>query len=127
MSYTLVNDISRYFCQAVYIRFTGTVVTSLYSIIEKAIVGVAIPHIVFSSIDTSLSSNRVCTARRILVGKSLHIVPKFSKGSCSRASCKPCPYYDNIYITLVSRVYKVDMVFIFCPFVRKWTFRYFGI
>ena len=127
LSYTLVNDVSRDLSQAVYIGFTGTVVTSFYSIVEKAVVRVAISHIVFSGIDTPLSSNRVRTTWGILVSECLYIVPKLGKGSSGRPTCKSCSHHNDIYITLVGRVYKIDMVFIFCPFVRNWAIWYFRI
>ena len=127
LCYTLVYDISRDFSQAVYVGFTGAVVPSFYSVVEETIGRVTISHIVFGGIDPPLSSDRVRTTRRVLVSKSLYIVPKLGKGSSGRASCQSCSYHNNVNITFVGRVYKVDMIFIFCPFVRNWSIWYFRI
>ena len=127
LSYTLVYDISRDLSQAIYIGLTRAVVTPFYGVVEEAIGRVTISHIVFSGIDTPLCSDRVRTTRRVLVSKSLYIVPKLGKGSSGRASCQSCSYHNNVNITFVGRVYKVDMVFIFCPFVRNWSIWYFRI
>ena len=127
LSYTLVYDISRDLSQAIYIGLTRAVVTPFYGVVEEAIGRVTVSHIVFSGIDPPLSGDRVRTTRRVLVSKSLYIVPKLGKGSSGRASCQSCSYHNNVNITFVGRVYKVDMVFIFCPFVRNWSIWYFRI
>ena len=57
LSYTLIDNIVRNLCQTIYIRFTGTIVSTLDRIIEKTIHAITVILIVFRSINTALRSN----------------------------------------------------------------------
>ena len=66
LCYTLVDDSVRHFSQTIYVSFTGTIVTTFYSIVEQTVNRVTIILIILCSIDTTLCSDRVCTTGRIL-------------------------------------------------------------
>ena len=61
--HTLVDDVVRYFGEAIYVGFASAIVTTLYSIVEQTVDRVAVVLIVLCSIDTTLSSDRVSAAR----------------------------------------------------------------
>src|SRR5690606_27905161 len=83
LSHTLVDDVSRNFSQTIYVGLSSTVVSSLYSIIEQTVSRVTVSLIVLSSIDTSLSCNRVSSSWRILKTKCFYVIAQFSQCSCS--------------------------------------------
>ena len=71
--HTLVDDVVADLGQTVNIGFTGTVVASLYGIIEQPVDAVAIVGIVLGGIDPSLRGNAVSTARTVLDTEILHV------------------------------------------------------
>ena len=61
--HALVDNVVRHFSQAIHVGFASAVVTTLHGVVEKAIHRVAVVLIVLSSVDTTLSSDRVSAAR----------------------------------------------------------------
>ena len=122
LSYTLVDDSIRNFSKTINVSLTSTIVTTFDSIIEKTIDRVTIILIVFSSIHTTLRSNRVSTTWRVLDTEVKHIEAHFAKRSCSRSTCKTCTNNDYIKTTFVGRVHQFLVSFIVSPFFSQRTF-----
>src|SRR5699024_5148942 len=62
----LGDNIVGYCSQTVNVGFAGTVVATLYCIVAQTVYRVTVVLVILSSIDTTLCSDGVCTARRVL-------------------------------------------------------------
>ena len=124
---TLVDDIVRHFGQTIYVGFTGAVVATLNGVVEQAINRVAVVLIVLGSVDTTLSSDRVSTARRILDAEVEHVESHFSQSRSSRSTGETGTYNDDVELTLVGRIHQFLMSLVVGPFFCNRTFRYLRI
>src|ERR1035437_4505356 len=120
----MVNNLIAYFSCPVNICLTGSEVTTLDHIIEQPVSTVPVILIVFCSIYSSLSCDRVCPPGRILITECFYTIPEFPKSRrrcCSRQTCT----YDNYFkFFLICRVYKFNRSFIVCPFHCQRTIGY---
>src|SRR5690606_12145200 len=110
-----------------HICLTCTVVTTFNGIVEQTENGVTVVLVIFSSVNTTLCRNRVCTAWRILEAESLYIIAQLAKCCSSRSTGQASTYYYNIIFTFVSRVNQLYIEFMLFPFFGQWPFRDFGI
>src|SRR5690606_30668980 len=82
LGHTLVNDIGTHFSQTVNVGFARAVVASFYRVIKQAVSGVPIILVVFGSVNSPLSRNRVCPSWGILKTKCLYFIPHLTQRSC---------------------------------------------
>ena len=101
----LVDNIVGYFSQTVNIGFAGTVVATLYCIVEQTVHRVAVVLVILSGIDTTLCSDGVCTARRVLDAEVEYSETHFAQRSGSTGTGKSGSYYDDVQTTFVGRVH----------------------
>ena len=88
LSYALVNDSGTDFC--------------------KPIHRVIVILIVLGSIDTALSRDRVCTARRITDTENLYIITELTKCSSCRCAAETCTDYNDFKFPFVVRTDKTN-------------------
>ena len=123
LSDTLVDDIIADLSQTIDISLAGTIVTTLYGIVEQTIDRVAIVLITLSGIDTTLCSDRVCTTGRVLDAQVDDIETHLAeRGSCRCTSQTGTNNY-HIELQLILGVHQALMGFILFPFLRYWTCR----
>ena len=127
LSHALVNNQIRVFSETMHVRFTSAEVTALHGIVEETINGVTVVRIVLSSVDTALCSNGVCTTRRILIAECKNVVTKFTQGSSGTCTGKTRTHDDDLELTLVGRVHKLEFELVTRPFFRDRTTRNMGI
>ena len=101
----LVDNIVGYFSQTVNVGFAGTVVATLYCIVEQTVHRVAVVLVILSGIDTTLCSDGVCTARRVLDAEVEYSETHFAQRSGSTGTGKSGSYYDDVQTTFVGRVH----------------------
>ena len=124
LSNTLVDDIVRNLCKAIYVCLTGTIVTTLYSVIEKTVYRVAIVLIVLGSVDTTLSRNRVCTTWRVLDTKVYYVEAHLTERSSCTGTSKTSTDNDYIELELVLWVYQTLVCLVVSPFFSYWSLWY---
>ena len=78
---TLVDDGCTDFRKTIYVGFTGTIVSTLDGIVEKAVDGVVVVLIVLCSVDTSLGCDGMGPAGGVADAENLDVVTKFTEGS----------------------------------------------
>ena len=83
LCHALVDNVVAYLGKAINVPFPGAVVSSFYGVVKKPVNRIAIVGVVLCGIDTTLCSNGVCTARRILDSKAFH----FKAHLCQRSGC----------------------------------------
>ena len=105
MCNTLVDDVVGNLGQTVNVCFAGTIVTTFYRIVEQTVNGVAVVLVILCSIDTTLRSDRVCAARRVLNAEVEHSETHFTERSGSGSAGKSGSYYDDVQTAFVGRVY----------------------
>ena len=121
LGYTLVNDIGRYFCKAIYVGFSRTIITPFDGIVKQAVNRVAITLVIFSGVYSPLCRNRVCTTWRILKAKRLNIIAQLGKSSRSRTTSQARTNHDHIDQTFIGWTDQADIIFVICPFISYWT------
>ena len=84
---------------------TSAVVTALYSIVEQTVYRVAVVLIVLGCIDTTLSGDGVCAARRVLNAEVEYLEPHFAQRGGSTGTSQTCTNHDDVQTTLVGGVY----------------------
>ena len=66
-------------CQAIDVRFPGTVVAALDGVLEKAADAIAVVLVILGGVDTALSGDRVRTTRAVLVTETGNLKAHFSE------------------------------------------------
>ena len=89
-----------------HIAFTCTIVATFYCIIKKTENRVTIILIIFCSIDTTLCSNAMCTARRILETKCFYFITHFTQCSSSRSTGQTGSYNNHFQLAFIGRIYQ---------------------
>ena len=108
-----------------YVRLTGTEVSPLDGVVEKTVDGVAVIRVVLRGIDTTLSGDRVGTARAVLITESLYVVTQFAKSSSGSTTGKAGSNNNYVIFAFISGVYQLQIEAVFVPgfFNRSgWTF-----
>ncbi len=123
LGHTLVDNVCRHLRKTIDVGLTCTVVTALDSIVEQAVNGVAVVLVVLCSVDTSLRSDRVCTARRVLNAEIDDVEAHLAKRSGCRGTSQTRTNDDDVELTFVGRVYKFLMSLIVGPFFGQRAFR----
>lgn len=86
MGDALVDDIGTHFGQTVDVGLTGTVVATFDGVVEQAVNRVAVVLVVLGCIDTTLGSNGVGAARRVLYAEIKYLKTHFAERSGSRGA-----------------------------------------
>ena len=122
LRHALVDDSVAHFSQTIHVSFTSAIVTTLYGVVEKTIYRVTVVLVVLCSVDTTLCSDRVCTARRVLDAEVLHFEAHFTERSSSTCTSKSSTYDDNIELTFVFGVHQLLVSFIVGPLLGHGAF-----
>ena len=126
LCYALVYNITTYFCQAMHIAFSCTIVATFDSVVKQTVNAISIILIIFCSIYTTLCGNAMCTTRRILEAKRFYIVAQLCQSSSSRCTSQASTYNYNINISFISRIYKFAGTFILAPLFIHIAYRHFA-
>ena len=86
LSDALIDDRSRYFGQAMHVRFTCAEVTAFDGVVKQAMNRVTVDRVSFSGVDSALSCDRVRAAGRLVNAEALHVVAQLTQGCGSRRS-----------------------------------------
>ena len=105
LCHALVDDVVRYFGQAVNVGLTCAVVTALHGVVEQAVHRVAVVLIILGGIDTSLCGDGVCAARRVLDAEVEYLETHFAKRSGCTGSCQTRTHHDDVEAALIGGVY----------------------
>ena len=119
LSHTLVDDVGRYFCQAIYIGFAGPVVTPLDGVVKEPVYRVVVVLVVLGGIDPPLGGNGMGATRTVLVAKSFYIVTQLRQRSSGGCSSQTSSHDDDLQFSLVGRTYHPDGGFVPGPLFRQ--------
>ena len=121
LGHTLVDDVSGYLGQTVDVGLPGSIIPPFDGIVEQPVIAVPIPLIVLRGVDPPLGCNGVRPTGGILVAEGLYIISQFGQGGRCGTSGKAGPHHDNVDISLVGGVDKLDVVLMFGPFFGQGT------
>ncbi len=79
--------------------------------------------IILGRVDSTLSSDGVRAARRILVTKTFHAVAELAQSRCGRTAGETAPDYDDFEFAAIVRTNETGMVFVTGPLAIEWTRR----
>ena len=116
LRHTLVNNVATHFGQTVHIGLTGTVVTSFNGVTEQTLHTVAVILVILGCIDTTLCSDGVRTARRVLNAENIHFEAHCSQRSSGRGTGQSGSNNNDIYFPLVGGIHQLLTGFIVGPF-----------
>ena len=107
------------FRKTIDICFARTVISTFYSIIEKAVYGIVVVLIILGRIDSSLSCNGMGSAGGVTDTEYFNIVSKLSQGCCGGSSGQSCSNHYDVKLSLVVGTYKADFRLAPGPFFRQ--------
>ena len=103
-----------------HIAFTAAKVATLDCVNEQTINTVAIALIIFRSVDSALSGNRMCSTRRVMKRERINLIAKFSQGCGSRRAGETGANNNYFELALVIRINKFGVSLIVVPlFVQR--------
>ena len=127
LSDALVDNIVRHFGEAIHVGFASAIVATFHSVVEEAIDRVAVVLVVFGSVDTTLRSDRVSAARRVLDAEVKHVEAHLSQSRSGRSAGETGTNDDDVEFALIGGVYEFLVCFIVGPFLSNRTFGDFRV
>ena len=121
LCHALVYDIVRHLGQAIHVGLTGTIVATLDGVVEEAIHRVAVVLIVLGGVDTSLRSNRVGAAWRVLNAEVEHLEAHLAQCGGGAGASQSGTHHDDVEAALVGGVDEFLVRFIVSPFLSYWS------
>src|SRR5690606_20281565 len=109
LRHALVDNVYRYFRQAVYVGFARAVVTALYRIVEQPVNAVAVILVILCRVDSALGGYGVGPARTVLITKRFHIVAELSKRRRGRRTGQAGAHHNDGIFSLIGRVNQLQV------------------
>src|SRR5690606_4565427 len=100
----LVDDVRADLGQPVDVVLARAVVAALDGVVEEAVRGVAVLLVVLGRVDAALGSDRVGTARGVLVAEGLHVVAGLAERGSSGAAGQAGADDDDVELAAVGGV-----------------------
>src|SRR5690606_6654128 len=102
------------------IRLSCTKVSTLNGVVEETVDAVTVILVVLRCINPPLRSDAMCATRTILKTECLNIIPEFSEARSGRGPAESSSDYEDLVLSLVCWVYKLDVETSLIPLLLNW-------
>jgi hypothetical protein len=119
----LVDDVHAEFSESVHVRFAGPEVAAFDRIVEEAVDRVSVILVVLRGVDSTLSRDRVRSARRVLEAEVEDVVAQLTQSRGGGRSGEAGAHNNDGVLSLVRRIDDLDVELVARPRGLDWSRR----